>query len=235
MKKGSLVLAALLALCTVLAACSPSPAAPSGSPVPSASEAPAAAQTPSPTEGPLPSPTPDVEAVRGDVEAMMPILDSLVRTMGSRGTIPYAPRDGEFFWYVLYLIGENWGQTHPLVQRGEDGSVTVPRQVMQEFASAAFLDYDDLLPLPESMESSVRYDEGLDAYLLAPSDMGSTDTRLDGLSVQGDALVVRVGLYEGEDFLGALEFTLVENPYADGISDPIYLYTIRGAAAAEPN
>lgn len=87
MKKGSLVLAALLALCTVLAACSPSPTAPSGSPVPSASEAPAAAQTPSP----LPSPTPDVEAVRGDVEAMMPILDSLVRTMGIRDTTPYAP------------------------------------------------------------------------------------------------------------------------------------------------
>lgn len=90
MKKGSLVLAALLALCTVLAACSPSPTAPSGSPVPSASEAPAAAQTPSP----LPSPTPDVEAVRGDVEAMMPILDSLVRTMGIRDTTPTRPGTG---------------------------------------------------------------------------------------------------------------------------------------------
>lgn len=197
-----------------------------------ANPSPAAAAT-LPENSPIgtqaPAITPDLTQAEERMEGMMPILDSIVRAMGVGGTVAYAPKDGEFFWNVLYLMGENWGTTHSLVTK-EDDTVIVPRKVMQEFASAAFLDYSDLLPVPESMAQSVQYDEGLDAYRLAPSDMGNTSTRLEDVCAGADgAICASVALYEEPDtLLGTLEFTLADNPYVDGIRDPSYFYSVSG-------
>ncbi|MPM85375.1 hypothetical protein SDC9_132455 [bioreactor metagenome] len=167
------------------------------------------------------------------VEAMMPILDSIVRTMCIGDTAAYQPQDPEFFWNMLYLMGVNWGHTHPLVEQTEE-YVKVPRQVMQEFASAAFLDYSDLLPVPESMAGSLWYDEGLDAYCLAYSDKGDTETKLESVAAGADGSITAVvNLYETPDtFLNMVEFVLVANPYVDGISEPTYFYTVRSATLA---
>lgn len=171
------------------------------------------------------------EAQDPKLEAMMPILDSLVRTMGIEGEVAYAPKDPEFFWTTLYLMGVNWGHTHPLVEQQEDGSVRVRRPVMQEFASAAFLEYDDLLEVPAGLAESVKYLEEWDAYELSPSDIGDTVTRLDGVVGNEDGSVTAtVTLYGGEgEKLGSIRFSLVANPYAQGISEPTYLYTVSAA------
>ena len=41
--------------------------------------------------------------------AMLPALDSVARAIGVQGEVGYAPRDPQFFWTVIYLMGHNWG------------------------------------------------------------------------------------------------------------------------------
>ena len=127
MKKTLTLLIVLSALCTILAACSPAAPALDGG---SASLAPAA--SPTPTASPAPAATPGPVELRKGVEAMMPILDSILNTMGMTDTTPYAPKDADFFWSVLYLTGVNWGHTHPLIEYNNVHAI-IPSQVMQEF------------------------------------------------------------------------------------------------------
>ena len=181
------------------------------------------------TDQPQQAQVPDEETAK-KLDAMLPMLDSILRTMGVEGEMQYAPRDPAFFWSVLYLMGENWGEVHPLVKKDGD-EVVVPRQVMQEFAAAAFLDYDDLLEVPENFAESLRYDEGMDAYSLAPSDMDELEGKMDSALVLADGRIqVVAGLYdlEGQE-LGAVAFVLSANPYASGISDPIFYYSVENA------
>ena len=37
--------------------------------------------------------------------AMLPALDSVARAIGVQGEVGYAPRDPQFFWTVIYLMG----------------------------------------------------------------------------------------------------------------------------------
>jgi len=82
----------------------------------------------------------------------------------------------------------------------------------------------------------VQYDEGLDAYKLAYSDRGDSETKLGAFGVAADGTVtVDVDLYQAPDTkLGSFEFTLVPNPYAAGISDPIYKYSVSAVSMAVP-
>ncbi len=229
MKKSLILLAALFALSTVLSACALGTAQPSQTAAPAATEVPAVTAAPAATDAP--AATSDMSQVKKDVEAMMPILDSIVETMGIGEDSAYKPNDDGFCWYVLYLMGVNWGATHPLVEM-TDECIIVPRQAMQEFASAAFFDYKDLPAIPEDMAQSVQYDESIDAYRLAYSDRGTSETRMGTLDVAADGTVtVNVELYETPDelLLGTITFTLVANPYVEGINEPIYLYSVSNA------
>lgn len=170
------------------------------------------------------------------LEQMLPALDSIARAMGIDGTEGYAPRDAEFFWTVIYLMGQNWGYAHPLYETVEiDGQPTVslPRRAVQEMATAAFFDYDDL---PELVDTpAITYDELHDSYVFAPSDMGDTYTEIESSYEPGNGNVVLVlGFYAGEGTrLGGFDFTLAPNPYADGVEEPIYYYSVM-AASAQP-
>lgn len=233
MKKLLMILVVVIAFSSIITACAPATQAPAAQPSdqdvsasPKAEEAVTA--TPAPADMEYASTDPISDEVRQDIEAMMPILDSIVRAMEIEDAASYAPRDGEFFWSVLYLMANNWGETHPLVEIDIDETVA-PRMVVQEFASAAFTDYDDLLPISETLKGVVRYDESYDTYRFAMSDAGDTYTGLISCapSVNG-AIDAKVGLYDGsvDELLATANFTLLENPYADGISDPIYLYSV---------
>jgi hypothetical protein len=228
MRKSLILLAALLALSAVLSACGAGGTEPAVAPTPAVTEVPAATDVPVATD--TPAVMPDISKVKTDIEAMMPILDSIVGTMGIGEDSAYTPNDDAFCWYVLYLMGVNWGATHPLVEQ-TDECVIVPRQAMREFASAAFLDHNDLPAVPDDMAQSVQYDEGLDAYRLAYSDRGNTETRMGALDVAADGTVtVNVELYEiPDELLGTIAFTLVANTYVEGLSEPIYLYAVSAA------
>ena len=163
--------------------------------------------------------------------AMLPVFDSILRAMSENDANRYAPKDGYFFWYTLYLMGNNWGHTHSLVKM-ESGLPVVGRKVIQEFASAAFLDYSDLLPVPDSLKTTIAYDAALDAYRLSPSDKGDSETRIVSVSAAANnAINVKAGLYDSMgEMLCIAEFIVVDNPYVSGIADPNYFYTVKTAA-----
>jgi hypothetical protein len=173
------------------------------------------------TESEGPSETAATEAADVDVTAMMPVFDALIRAMKETDSA-YEPEDEGFFWTTLYLMGVNSGEELGRAEFTENTMIKVPRQAMQEFASACFEDYNDLLPLSDE-DGSISYDEGQDAYLLAPSDPGDAVTEiLDATETDGQ--VTAHVKFSGDD--GTYTFTLISNPYASGISDPVFMYTV---------
>lgn len=183
-----------------------------------------------------PEETTPVTAAKGTIaarlEKMTPIFDSIVRAIGIDGAYMYNPQDPTCFWTVLYMMGENYGTTHPLVELQGD-TMVVPRKVMQEFATAAFCDYNDLLEIPETLRTKIQYDQSLDAYLLTPSILENTKTAVSYWCLLEDGTVsATVGLYRAEGelpALGEVRFLLKDNPYADGITEPIYRYSVMAA------
>lgn len=174
-------------------------------------------------------------SARSDAEigAMLPAFDSIMRAMPSEEA-EYNPRDPEFFWETLYLMAVNWGFGHPLAVMDDDAyELVLPRMSVQEMATALFADYDDLLPVPESMSESVMYDESLDAYRFPLSDAGDTFAEIE-VVITGDdgpivVLVRMKSASEGDEILQRMRFELAPNAYAGGISEPIYLYSIVSA------
>ena len=194
-----------------------------------------------PTELPLETPAPEEtvpeadipeaevdESTRVKLDAMQPVFDSIIRSMRAQPEDKqrYDSADPDFFWSVLYHLCTNFAKRHPLVEE-TDGQYRVPRKVMQEFASACFGEYNDLLELPA--ESGIVYDESRDAYLAGMSDMGDSYTQIVSYEMEGEeqyALQIDL-LTSGEEVpLATYHFIVTANPYIDGISDPIFYYTV---------
>lgn len=168
-----------------------------------------------------------------EVQAMLPVLDSVMRAMVEMDC-SYQPQDSAYFWMVLSLLAVNWGQDNLLCEI-EENELKVPRQVMQEYASAAFLDYDDLLPIPaESETAMVRYDEAWDAYYVGLGDVGDSYTQIASVSQLEDGstqVEVTMGSYDVPQMY-TMQAVLAPNPYADGMADPVYLYSVSSASLA---
>lgn len=228
-KRSLTVMICMLLLALLLPSCRLKVVAPQETP---SQEPPVATAAPEVTQEPVSTPsmftteeaTPSVE---DKVQAMQPIMDSIIRTMGVEGEYSYAPRDPEFFWTVLHLMAVNWGTTHSYVEIEDDGTIRAPRQVMQEFASAAFLDYDDLLPVPPQ-NAEILYDDAWDSYFFLSADAGDTKSSIEEIKQESnERLAVTVFLRDAEgDVLGSFVFILVPNPYLDGIVSPNYYYSI---------
>lgn len=164
------------------------------------------------------------------LDAMMPALDSIARAMGVDGEAGYAPRNAQFFWTVMYLMGQNWGHTHPDGAEADwDGETVVSLQesTLIDMAEAAFFDFN---ALPELVDTTaICYDADNAAYLFAPSDMGTTFTRIESYSEQENGNVSLVlGFYvDGGVRCGGFEFTLTPAENAD---DSPYAYRIMSAS-----
>ena len=102
-------------------------------------------------------------SVPENMASMLEPADALMMCM-LENNLEYSPSDSLFFWKALYYFAGIYAPAHDLAEVGEDGSMTLPRQTVQEFAAVLFADYDDLLPIPEEMSESVIYDSGWDSY-----------------------------------------------------------------------
>lgn len=244
----TLLAAALLLLC----ACAPAhdnstdgsvePVSPDISATPSNPSTTPAVAVVTPDASDTPIAEPDTAVIREDIDAMLPIMDSIVLATGIAGDTEYTPEDPEYFWYVLYLMGNNWGRTNPLVEAGNEWEIleiVVPTQVMKEYAKAAFANCQSLPPIPDSLQDSIKLDAEKSAYILAPSDRGGTHTQIDEITVVDEISVnVTVGLYDGagnpEDILGSVLFTLVKNTNAEDTNSSAYKYSVSGVIKMPP-
>ena len=165
---------------------------------------------------------------------LMP-MDALMMTAVEQGQ-DYDPSSPEFFWGALYRELGLYADASSLITVEESGEIKVPRQTAQEFATGLFADYSDLPALPESLSSMIRYDEGWDAYFLSPGDRGLSAAELLTASPTEDGgYDMTARLYDVTDSsdICVYRFHLVSNAYADGITDPLFLYSVESMSLQE--
>ena len=165
---------------------------------------------------------------------LMP-MDALMMTAVEQGQ-DYDPFSPEFFWGALYRELGLYADASSLITVEESGEIKVPRQTAQEFATGLFADYSDLPALPESLSSIIRYDEGWDAYFLSPGDRGLSAAELLTASPTEDGgYDITARLYDVTDSsdICVYRFHLVPNAYADGITDPLFLYSVESMSLQE--
>ena len=82
----------------------------------------------------------------------------------------------------------------------------------------------------------IRYDEGWDAYFLSPGDRGlSAAELLTASSTEDGGYDMTARLYDVTDSsdICVYRFHLVPNAYADGITDPLFLYSVESMSLQE--
>lgn len=171
------------------------------------------------------TPTPSPEEA---VASMTAPIDALARCM-LENDMTYDPKDPEFFWTSLFYFVGGYGTEHELVEETEDYKLKVPRKAMQEHALVLFSDYDDLLELPETMVGNIDYDENWDAYLVSRGDIGLSEMKLSNAVPTETGYTLTAELWsveESPELMGQWEVNLVKNTYADGIENPLYLFSI---------
>ena len=165
---------------------------------------------------------------------LMP-MDALMMTAVEQGQ-DYDPSSPEFFWGALYRELGLYAGASSLITTEESGEIKVPRQTAQEFATWLFAAYSDLPALPESLSSMIRYDEGWDAYFLSPGDRGLSAAELLTASPTEDGgYDMTARLYDVTDSsdICVYRFHLVPNAYADGITEPLFLYSVESMSPQE--
>lgn len=161
-----------------------------------------------------------------ELATMEKALDSLMLCSLERN-LEYDCENAVFFWYSIYYGIINHTSEIPLAEQVEE-TIRVPKMAVQEFASGLFRDYSDLPAIPQEI-SLIRYDESWDAYLFTPMPRGEIATRLLSASSFADGTIEAAAvLYNTQSnqplFCGT--FVLEENPYADGVTDPIFPYRV---------
>ncbi len=144
------------------------------------------------------------------------------------GKFSYTPKDPTFFWAALYDFTCLYGAKHPL-SKVTDTELIMPRQAVQEYATALFADYNDLLDLPESLSDHIKYDADTDTYSFGLGDRGLSQPEIIGFTDNGDGsyiLDVALKSLDEGNIICSGKFTIVPNEYASSMSDPIYNFSI---------
>lgn len=170
-----------------------------------------------------------VDAHSAEVQAMLTQMDALMQCV-TENKIKYDASDASFVWTALcYSLGQN-GVNHVLIET--DGSkALVPGQTAAEFATALFADYDELPEIPKALKNMVSYDAGEDAYSITLGDRGDSAAEITGAKRNSDGsiwIVARLYTCSDGETICTYRFHLVDNAYADGITDPVFLYSIAG-------
>ncbi len=184
------------------------------------------------TDEPAPAKLQSEGTLPQDMTTMTEPIDSLMRCMLENNKT-YDAVDPEFFWSALYYFLGNYGEENAFVTVTEDGKLKVPKKVAQEYAIALFANYDDLLPLPDTLSDSITYDKDWDAYLLTRGDRGLVETVLSDYQETENSYTVTaklVSTMEDKEVLGECTVTMQKNAFADGIEDPRYFYSVADMA-----
>ncbi|MDL2217659.1 hypothetical protein LJC27_03285 [Christensenellaceae bacterium OttesenSCG-928-M15] len=210
----------------------------------------------SPTPEQSPEPTPVIEAeppvtvdpaaepnntIDAETEELLngmnPVFDSVSRAlMDLEEDSRYLDaQDPMIFWSVMYYFCANYGtNASPLVMETEDSRYVVPGDVMRQFASACFAEYDTFPEIPPQTFAIV-YDEESDTYYIGGSDAGDTYVKKIRYSIneEGDteALIGFFAYGEGdvESLLGVFRFVLGRSEAADAAEEPLFAFQVFAA------
>lgn len=168
-------------------------------------------------------------------ESALCVMDSLLMCM-YENDYAYEPTDPEFFWSALYYTIGNYGylrESSGMVESdGVEGVARVYYRVVQEYATALFEDYDDLMEIPSDMTMVYVNPDDSEQYCFLMGDRGISASRITEWKDNGDGsyqAVIEFYALDDDSVIAVGEYTLIDNPYLDSIPDPIFYYTVRDA------
>ena len=163
---------------------------------------------------------------------MIPVLDSLARNMGIEGEVVYDAGNPEFVWTQIALICQNWSAMNALVT-GEGDALTIPAELVQEYAWASFGGMQQLPEIPLT-ETSIAYDAAASSYRVLLDEAPVTYIMIERYAFDAaGTLYVGVGLYNAEEDdlrLGGLLVTLAEPDPLNSAYSADFPYIVVNAA-----
>ncbi|MBR3843233.1 MAG: hypothetical protein IKM38_08215 [Christensenellaceae bacterium] len=166
--------------------------------------------TPSPTfiqMEPQATITPVEQTSEEKLSAMIPVLDSIIRTNERTGKT-YSSENA-YVWEALFTVASYWG--YEFETDFEGGMITVSGDLIESFCFALFHNLSALPEIPETFGLILRQD---DSYTMKSSELGSNYTEIDSFTENDDGSVMLTVYHcsAEDEILSVYEMKLVPQP-----------------------
>lgn len=175
-------------------------------------------------------------------QSILPLLDVVMEYQGGSISLAYPTDSTESYWNYLVaaLIKYSYlREADGSVTRNEDGTLTIKKYVVEEFAQAMFAADPSVPEIPASLsDTAIRYENESKSYIidkgafqLPYGEDTTVQAQLDDWIAQEDgSYLVTASLLTYSDAEGSsnrtFQFILNDNGYKDELPDPLFYYTI---------
>lgn len=175
-------------------------------------------------------------------QSILPLLDVVMEYQGGSISLAYPADSTESYWNYLVaaLIKYSYlREADGSVTRNEDGTLTIKKYVVEEFAQAMFAADPSVPEIPASLsDTAIRYENESKSYMidkgafqLPYGEDTTVQAQLDDWIAQEDgSYLVTASLLTYSDAEGSsnrtFQFILNDNGYKDELPDPLFYYTI---------
>lgn len=175
-------------------------------------------------------------------QSILPLLDVVMEYQDSSISLAYPADSTESYWNYLVaaLIKYSYlREADGSVTRNEDGTLTIKKYVVEEFAQAMFAADPSVPEIPASLsDTAIRYENESKSYIidkgafqLPYGEDTTVQAQLDDWIAQEDgSYLVTASLLTYSDAEGSsnrtFQFILNDNGYKDELPDPLFYYTI---------
>ena len=175
-------------------------------------------------------------------QSILPLLDVVMEYQDGSISLAYPADSTESYWNYLVaaLIKYSYlREADGSVTRNEDGTLTIKKYVVEEFAQAMFAADPSVPEIPASLsDTAIRYENESKSYMidkgafqLPYGEDTTVQAQLDDWIAQEDgSYLVTASLLTYSDAEGnsnrTFQFILNDNGYKDELPDPLFYYTI---------
>lgn len=175
-------------------------------------------------------------------QSVLPLLDIVMEYQDGSLNLAYPADSAENYWKYLTtaLIKYQYlREADGSITDNGDGTITVKKYVVEEFAQGMFASDASVPEIPESLsETAVRYENESKSYVIdkaaftLPYDADTTvQAQIDDWITREDgSYLVTASLLTYSDAEGSknrtFQFVLTENAYKDELPDPLFYYAI---------
>lgn len=175
-------------------------------------------------------------------QSILPLLDVVMEYQDGSISLAYPADSTESYWNYLVaaLIKYSYlREADGSVTRNEDGTLTIKKYVVEEFAQAMFAADPSVPEIPASLsDTAIRYENESKSYIidkgafqLPYGEDTTVQAQLDDWIAQEDgSYLVTASLLTYSDAEGSsnrtFQFILNDNGYKDELPDPLFYYAI---------
>ena len=151
--------------------------------------------------------------VAKELEAVSAAYSGVIHAMYqpdiSKDGVSYVPSDSQFFWLSVYFTAVQAGEiTDDVKIDAKAGTITVPAEIIQEYAAANFGSRQTLPEIPQEI-TYIKEDSG--SYILKISDPGDTAARITkAYKNSDDTFTAFIDFATSEGLLGSYKIAFQE-------------------------